>query len=147
MYSNPQIIRATVMRKTAMMQVGTRLRQIRQTHKQTLADVGAATDLSISYLSKIERNRAEPTLTALNRLANHFEITVSDFLNETDEPNRINSIHRPSFRGFIERMNGQVDGAMQEILLRVDARAEKPASSVEEWLQYYYVISAITSSR
>ena len=130
------------------MALGTQLRQIRQIRKQTLADVAAATHLSISYISNIERNKAEPTLDNLRKLAGHFDMPVAQFLTESDKaPTVSQSIHPASFRGFIEQMNGRVDTAMQDLLLRIDAQAEKPAKSVDDWMQYYYVVSAIITSR
>ena len=128
-----------------MYQIGAQLRHLRQTRKQTLADVGAATDLSIGYLSKIERSLTEPTLGTLDRLSKHFDVSVSHFLDQPDSSNK-SAAHLPSFHEFVERMNGQVEASMQSLLLQVDAHAEKPARSVEAWLRYYYVISAITTS-
>ena len=125
------------------MQIGTQLRQIRLIRKQTLAEVGAATDLSISYLSKIERGLTEPRLDELDKLSSHYDVSMSYFL--TDSSSQKTAIHKPGFKRFLEQMNGRVDGAMQDLLLRIDAQAVSPAKSVEEWLQYYYVISAITT--
>ena len=127
------------------MQIGTQLRRIRQTHKQTLAEVGAATDISISYLSRIERSLTEPTLGTLNKLSTHFDVPVSRFFDESIESRRAAPIHRTSFHEFVDKMNGRVDGAMEDLLVRLDAQANKPAKSVDDWLQYYYVIAAVTS--
>ena len=127
------------------MQIGTQLRQIRQTRKLTLAEVGAATDLSISYLSKIERCLTEPRIDELNKLSRHYDVSLSHFLE--DEQSKRHVSHRSSFTSFLAQMNGRVDSAMQDLLLRVDAQAHKPAQTVDEWLRYYYVISAVTSEK
>ena len=127
------------------MKIGTRLRRIRQTRKQTLAEVGAATDISISYLSRIERCLTEPTLGTLNKLSEHFDVSVAEFFHDSPVSNQANLNHRPSFREFVDRMNGQVDTSMQDLLLHLDTVASKPAESVDEWLRYYYVVSAVTA--
>ena len=125
------------------MQVGTQLRQIRLIRKQTLAEVGAATELSISYLSKLERGLTEPRLDELSKLSTHYDVSMSYFL--PDSTAQQIAIHKPGFKRFLDQMNGKVDSAMQDLLLRIDAQAVSPAKNVEEWLQYYYVISAITT--
>ena len=130
------------------MSLGTQLRHIRQIRKQTLAEVGGSTDLSISYISKIERDLAEPTIDILKKLANHYGVSAASLLSE-NEPvvDLTQSVHRASFRHFVEKMNGKVDSAMQDLLLRVDAQSYKPAQTIDEWLRYYYVISSVTEER
>ena len=127
------------------MESGTLIRQLRQTRQQTLAEVGRITDLSVSYLSKIERGLTRPSLDTLEKLSRHFDVPVAHFLSGSPETPRAETHHLPSFYAFIERMNGQVGNAMQSLLVQVDAQANKPAQSVDDWLQYYYVISAVTS--
>ena len=128
------------------MSFGKQLRQLRQIHKQTLADVASATDLSVSHISNIERDKSEPTLDTVRKLAIHFNVPTTQFLTEPgDFPLAFRPKHKASFRGFVEQMNGRVDSSMQNLLLHIDARANKPAASVDDWLQYYYVISAITT--
>ena len=130
------------------MSFGTQLRQLRQIHKQTLADVAEAIDLSISHVSNMERNKAEPTLDTVRKLATHFNVPTAQFLTEPgDMPLAFQPKDTVSFRGFVDQMNGKVDATMQDLLVRVDAQAFKPARSVEEWLRYYYVISAVTAEK
>ena len=128
-----------------MYQIGSQLRHLRQIRKQTLAQVGAATNLSVGYLSKVERSLTEPTLTTLDKLSKHFDVSVSYLVDQPSSADK-SMAHLPSFHEFVERMNGQVEASMQRLLLQVDAQAEKPARSVDAWLRYYYVISAITMS-
>jgi len=127
-----------------MIQVGTQLRQIRQRRNQTLAEVGAATNLSISYLSKIERSLAEPRLDELNALSKHYDVAMSQFITEDEAAV---AIDQSSFTKFMMQMNGKVDATMQDVLVRIDSMAEKPAQTVEDWMRYYYVVSTMIMSR
>ncbi len=129
------------------MHIGTQLRHIRQTRKQTLAEVGAATNLSISYLSKIERSLAEPRLDELSALSKHYQVSLTHFIGEEETNSGNKTLHRPSFGNFVAQMNGRVDATMQDLLVRIDNMAEKPAQSVDDWMRYYYVVSTMITSR
>ena len=58
------------------MQIGMKLRIIRG--ERTLKAVGAVLGLSISFLSDMERGRALPGLDTVQRLADHYGVTLMD---------------------------------------------------------------------
>lgn len=62
------------------MNLGDRIRQIRQNRSQTLKDVSAASGLSISYISDIEHGRSMPTLIALGAIAGAFGMDAPTLL-------------------------------------------------------------------
>lgn len=127
------------------MQIGMQLRRIRQNRKQTLTEVGAATHLSIGYLSKIERDLTEPTLDALHKLADHYAVSVTELLQKGRFLRKHKPYFRPGFQEFITQSDIQVDEPMQNLLLQVDTQAKRPAQTKQDWLRYYYVISSVTS--
>lgn len=59
-----------------------RLRRVRHLHKMTLAQLAEKTDLTKSYLSKIERGTAVPSLTVAMKIADVFGIGVGELLGE-----------------------------------------------------------------
>lgn len=59
-----------------MESVGERIRQRRQQHKLTLAQMSKKTGLSKSFLSQIERNLSQPSITSLKKIAIHLGISV-----------------------------------------------------------------------
>jgi transcriptional regulator with XRE-family HTH domain len=59
-----------------MSDLGNRLKLLRKQSKATLEAVAAATDLTKSYLSKIERGVAVPSLSTALKLANHFGVEL-----------------------------------------------------------------------
>jgi len=59
-------------------ELGERLRAIRQLRRKTLKDIAGAAGVSESFLSQLERGRANATIATLQRLATALGIDVSD---------------------------------------------------------------------
>lgn len=67
------------MEQTLYMSVGEKLRQLRKSRGETLQVIAAKTEMSMSYLSDIERNRTLPTLRMLDRITLHYGLTLAAF--------------------------------------------------------------------
>src|SRR5437868_7200913 len=59
-------------------ELGERLRAIRQLRRKTLKEVATAAQISESFLSQLERGRTNATIATLQRLATALGIEVSD---------------------------------------------------------------------
>jgi len=59
--------------------LGERIRGLRKRRRMTLGALAAASDLSVGYISQIERNLASPSVPALVRLAQSLGVTVQWF--------------------------------------------------------------------
>jgi transcriptional regulator with XRE-family HTH domain len=59
-------------------ELGERLRAIRQLRRKTLKDIAGAAGVSESFLSQLERGRTNATIATLQRLATALGIDVSD---------------------------------------------------------------------
>jgi transcriptional regulator with XRE-family HTH domain len=59
-------------------ELGERLRAIRQLRRKTLKDVAGAAGISESFLSQLERGRTNATIATLQRLATALAVDVSD---------------------------------------------------------------------
>jgi transcriptional regulator with XRE-family HTH domain len=59
-------------------ELGERLRAIRQLRRKTLKDVAGAAAISESFLSQLERGRTNATIATLQRIATSLGIEVSD---------------------------------------------------------------------
>jgi transcriptional regulator with XRE-family HTH domain len=59
-------------------ELGERLRAIRQLRRKTLKDVAGAAGISESFLSQLERGRTNATIATLQRIATSLGIEVSD---------------------------------------------------------------------
>ena len=65
-----------------MEELGDRIRQQRQKHKLTLDQLSTRTGLSKSFLSQIERNLSQPSITSLKKIALQFGISVMNFFTD-----------------------------------------------------------------
>ena len=65
--------------------LGVEIRQLRKARGMTLADLAGTSGLSISFLSKVERDLARPSLTALQDIAESLDVAVGWFF-ESDAP-------------------------------------------------------------
>ncbi|WP_052248975.1 cupin domain-containing protein [Leisingera sp. ANG-Vp] len=68
-----------------LLQLGEDLRSLRKAQGLTLADLAEASGRSVSFLSKIERGQARPSVTALGEIAEALGVPVGWFF-ETDGP-------------------------------------------------------------
>ena len=64
--------------------VGTRLQELRRAQSLSLDDLSRRSGVSKSMLSEVERNRSNPTIAVLWRLASALGISLTDFLAEKD---------------------------------------------------------------
>jgi len=59
------------------MQIGKTVRRLREHRGQTLKELAESCGLSLSYLSLIERDKREPSLANLSKLAEVFDLPPS----------------------------------------------------------------------
>ena len=57
--------------------IGNTIRQLRSHRELTLKELAEETDLSLSYLSLIERNKRDPSLSNLAKIAKAFDLPPS----------------------------------------------------------------------
>ena len=59
--------------------IGSEIQQVRKVRQMTLKDLSAATDVSVSHLSAIERGAANPSLATVRRVADALGISADWF--------------------------------------------------------------------
>jgi transcriptional regulator with XRE-family HTH domain len=122
------------------MEIGTRIKRVRQELHLTLKDVEAASGVSATHVSEIERNEASPTLGSLSRIAHALGKTPAFFLEENEmgefslasAKDRVREIagekgsaRRPAASGAaVERLTTGVPGGRLQV-----RRVELPAGS------------------
>jgi transcriptional regulator with XRE-family HTH domain len=77
----------------APVDVGERLRAIRQRRRQTLREVAERAGLSESFLSQLERGRTSVSISSLQRIAAALGVDVSDVF-AVDSASRPRVVHR-----------------------------------------------------
>ena len=59
--------------------LGRDLRALRKSRGLTLVDVATALDRSVGWMSQVERDLSEPTMTEIKSLADILDVSVSTF--------------------------------------------------------------------
>ena len=67
---------------------GIRLRHSRQLTGMSLEELGGRAGLTQGYLSKIENDRAVPTIATLHKIVQALEININCLLNDVGQPER-----------------------------------------------------------
>jgi XRE family transcriptional regulator, regulator of sulfur utilization len=128
------------------MELGEKLRVLRKARKLTLLDVSREVDLSVSFLSDLERGRTRPSLDTLEKLASYYKVSVTELLPEVSpisaEPiSRL--VYPPGLEDFLRDENISSDDKTIELLLLLEQRAPQRASKKEDWKRYYYILKAL----
>lgn len=95
------------------MGVGQQLKALRKANNITISEVAEKTELSVGFLSNLERDQTSPTIDVLHKICNALNITLNDVLNidgknnqDTENTNHVNvdeSIVRVDDRRLIFR--------------------------------------------
>lgn len=124
-----------------LMTLHERLREVRQLSDLTLSQVAAATRLSASYISDLERGRTNPSLDTIERLAACYKMQPIDLLSGVDEWGS----------AFVEQLAPGLDALVQEgkidpdearDLNRITLRGKQPQTE-DEWLFLYLSLKQI----
>ncbi len=123
------------------MKLGDRLREVRHSRNRTLLQVAGATQLSVSYLSDLERGRTKPSMATLERLAGYYEVPMADLLSNVDGsgPSSLDGLAP----GLLELVRSKrIDEADARDLNRVELRGKRPQTE-EEWYQLYLYLRSL----
>jgi transcriptional regulator with XRE-family HTH domain len=121
--------------------LGSRMRRIRKEQKLPLRAVADKTDISVAYLSKIERNEANPTVEILQRLARVYKMTLNELSIGIEARSEVIDEDMPdSLRKFItdykDKFPNLSEPDWQRMLLGVRLRGRYPERS-DDWLMIF----------
>lgn len=82
------------------MGIGQQLKTLRKSGNITLSEVAEKTELSVGFLSNLERDQTSPTIDVLHKICNALNITLNDVLNidgkqEKEEGNQNDNVSHP----------------------------------------------------
>ena len=125
--------------------IGSRLRKLRRERSMTLSEAAKGTDLSVSFLSCLERGQAHASIAALQRLAVFYNTNVLSFFGG-DERN--GNLVRPSQRielsnepGVHLELLARGSTAMEPHLFRLAPGTSSGGSYHHEGEEFIFVIS------
>jgi quercetin dioxygenase-like cupin family protein len=128
-------------------ELGTRIRSRRRHLGLTLKTVGEHSQLSVPYLSQVERNQANPTVTSLASIARALGVSLSYFVPD-EQPHTVVSRSGEGFDLHIRELPYRVrslagrgpDLALEPLLISVEPRFQsQPTSHLGE--EFLYVLS------
>lgn len=125
------------------MKLGGELRRLRKSRSLTLAEVGEATKLSVSFLSDVERGRTRPSLDTLEKLAAYYNVSVNNILKETElRTLDTERSYPPGFEEFLQAVGGEIEKDKKEFLLQAENRSNRRVATKEDWMQLYYSLKS-----
>ena len=133
-----------------VMKLGERLRLIRKGKKLTLKDLSQLADLSVPYLSDMERDVVNPSVETLHKVAKAYNMTVKDLFSGVEGLGELTHTTYPTgFESFLmdfESSYGIIDDDWKELLLNINFRGRRPSSQTE-WLELYLSLKRILSPK
>lgn len=129
------------------MKLGERLRLIRKENKLTLKDLSQLADLSVPYLSDMERGVVNPSVDTLQKVAKAYDVKVADlFIGVEDMGESQSDTYPEGFADFLEDPDYEyeINADWKDLLMRIDFRGKRP-SSKREWIELYLYLRRILS--
>ena len=129
------------------MKLGDHLRSIRKERKLTLKDLSQRANLSVPYLSDIERGVVNPSVETVQKVAKAYNMTFTDLFNGVEEVGKSTNVTYPA--GFSEFMEDsdykdELSDDWKELLMRINLRGKRPTSK-REWVELYLHLRRILS--
>ena len=121
------------------MKLGERLRRIRKEHQLTLKDLSERADLSVPYLSDMERSVVNPSIETLQKVAKAYDMTVQAlFTGVEDLGESAREDYPAGFSDFLQDPDykDEIDSDWKEFLIGLDFRGKRP-SSKREWVELH----------
>ncbi|MGR6317104.1 XRE family transcriptional regulator [Micromonospora soli] len=123
--------------------VGPRLRTLRQQRETTLADLSAATGISVSTLSRLESGTRRPTLELLLPLAKAFGVTLDELVDAppTGDPRvHLRPINRHGMTLLpLTRRAGGIQA--YKFVIQASDRPAEPDPQTHEGYEWVYVLN------
>lgn len=127
----------TLSREAISIDVGIRLRQLREARKVSMRALAQMSGLSANALSMIERGKTSPSVSTLYRIADALGVPVTDFFSPESSRKKVVFLkgeerpRLPFMRGLWEGLGGeQFTGRMMPFMLTLENGASSGPSSV-----------------
>jgi DNA-binding transcriptional MerR regulator/quercetin dioxygenase-like cupin family protein len=130
---------------TSMVPIGNRLRKLRRERSMTLSQAAKGTDLSVSFLSCLERGQAHASVAALQRLAVFYNTNVLSFFGGEQQAGKLvrpgQRIELSSEPGVHLELLAFGSTAMEPHLFRLAPGTSSGGSYHHEGEEFIFVVS------
>ena len=131
------------------MTLGQRLRFLRKENHLTLKELSQFADLSVPYLSDMERGVVNPSVDTLQKVAKAYNMTVKELFSGVEGLGElVQTTYPEGFELFLQEFESDydIDDDWKELLMKINFRGRQP-SSQREWLELYLSLSRILSPK
>ena len=121
------------------MKLGQQLRSLRKEKNLTLKDLSELADLSVPYLSDMERGAVNPSVESLKKVAEAFNMTVRDILSGVEKLGESGySSYPEGFESFLKDpdFSEEINDEWIDFLMNMKFRGIQPTSK-REWIELY----------
>jgi len=108
------------------LQLGTRIRSLRQARHLTLRDVADRANVTESFLSQVERDVTSPSIATVHRIARALDLSIAQLFAEDAESGRVvrrearRRVVYPGLRAVDEFLTSNMAGRLQVIQSTID---------------------------
>lgn len=110
----------------AELQLGTRIRALRQARHLTLRDVAERAGVTESFLSQVERDVTSPSIATVQRIARALDLSIAQLFTEDADPGRVvrrearRKVVYPGLQSVDEFLTSNLAGRLQVILSTIE---------------------------
>ena len=111
---------------TTELQLGPRIRALRQARSITLRELAGKAGVTESFLSQVEREVTSPSIASVQRIARALDLSIAELFTEEAPHGRVvrraerRRIAYPGLRAVDEFLTSGLDGRMQVILSTIE---------------------------
>ncbi len=108
------------------LQLGTRIRALRQARRLTLRDVADRTGVTESFLSQVERDVTSPSIATVHRIARALGLSIAQLFAEDGDTGRVvrrearRRVAYPGLRSVDEFLTSNMAGRLQVIMSTIE---------------------------
>jgi transcriptional regulator with XRE-family HTH domain len=108
------------------LQLGTRIRALRQARRLTLRDVAERAGVTESFLSQVERDVASPSIATVHRIARALGLSIAQLFAEDADTGRVvrrearRRVAYPGLRSVDEFLTSNMAGRLQVIMSTIE---------------------------
>lgn len=95
--------------------IGLKLKELRKERKLTLKNLAELTDVSISFLSQVERGKSSVTLESLKKIADALKVNPTVFFSDNSQADDLDAIRQQFY--YQDLSNGTIDASYLPILV------------------------------
>jgi transcriptional regulator with XRE-family HTH domain len=125
-----------------------KIKDLRQERGLTLKDLSAKTDLSVSFLSQVERGSSSLAITSLKKIADAFEVPITQFFDSETNNNYVVKIEsRKPFNiegssATYTRLNGEFAArSLEPLMVTLSPKQAQTQTSSHPGEEFYYVLN------